>query len=147
MHKVARLCLRPILTPFSFYDLNETYRVCDPLGGQHIGTRVKVTCQGQEVKKVILRSFQWPNIYLFHYSYSSHQIWLKFGSDMHSGITKNDIFSIFTLDKILMGLGVGEGQIMNFFKHGRVVCQIVSIEVTINIQLKFLFLKVIERSI
>ena len=46
-----------------------------------------------------------------------------------------------------MGLGVGEGKIMNFFKHGCVVYQTVSIEGTNNIQLIFLFLKVIERSI
>ena len=88
------LCLCPIITPFSFYDLNETYRVCDSLGGHNIGFRVKVTCQGQEVEKVILRSFKQPNMYFFHYSYSSDQIWLKFGSD------KKDYFSIFTWDKI-----------------------------------------------
>ena len=46
-----------------------------------------------------------------------------------------------------MGLGVGEGKIMNFFKHGPVVSQSVGIAGMNNIQLKILFLKVIERSI
>ena len=46
-----------------------------------------------------------------------------------------------------MGLGVGEGKIMNFFKHGRVVYQRVCLEGKNNMQLKILFLKVIERSI